>query len=176
MASGGGVVSTGNNSKPHRFTELRRYSEGGYVLSITPSVCCPSSPLWGESDRGQQSDTHTTSTSENSKCASPSRLLRAVPHVGRQTYDNVMDSSPTCFHQDGGSPRYIAMDTQASVQVDVTDMSRLPPRWTPVLKSLQGDVEHWLDNNPDMTGYGRPSHLTGVGEYLLICRHQSDGS
>ncbi|GMF18698.1 unnamed protein product [Phytophthora fragariaefolia] len=91
------------------------------------------------------------------------RLLQAVPHDGRQAYGNFMDSSSTSFNKMVDHIASIAMATQKSVQVEAADMSRLPFCWTPVLEFRHGDVEHWLDNNPDMTDSGRPSLLKGVG-------------
>ncbi|GMF60820.1 unnamed protein product [Phytophthora fragariaefolia] len=94
------------------------------------------------------------------------RHLQGCYEQFRMMADRLMVISWThhrrAFNKMADHPANIAMDAQTSVQVDATDMPRLPSRWTPVLKIRQGDVEHWLDNNPDMTVYGPPSHLTGV--------------
>ncbi|KAE9178836.1 hypothetical protein PF005_g23916 [Phytophthora fragariae] len=50
----------------------------------------------------------------------------------------------------------IAMDLKKSIEITAADIPLLPPRWAPVTQALQGDVGHWLDNNPDMEGTRRP--------------------
>ncbi|GMF42316.1 unnamed protein product [Phytophthora fragariaefolia] len=53
----------------------------------------------------------------------------------------------------------LAMDSIKSFQVGEGDIPHLPTHWFPVLEFLQGDIEYWLDNNPDMEGNGRtPLH------------------
>ncbi|GMF38586.1 unnamed protein product [Phytophthora fragariaefolia] len=51
----------------------------------------------------------------------------------------------------------LAMDSKLSIQVAAEDIQKLPSQWSPVLELLQGDVEHWVDTNPDMEDLGRPS-------------------
>ncbi|OWZ15268.1 hypothetical protein PHMEG_00011120 [Phytophthora megakarya] len=41
----------------------------------------------------------------------------------------------------------IAMDMHKSVQVFHSDFPSLSRAWVPVLESLQGDVDHWLDQH-----------------------------
>ncbi|GMF24249.1 unnamed protein product [Phytophthora fragariaefolia] len=53
----------------------------------------------------------------------------------------------------------IAMDT---IQVEASDIPRLPAHWSPVIKSLQGEDDHWLDRQPDTEAACQTSINTGT--------------
>ncbi|GMF52816.1 unnamed protein product [Phytophthora fragariaefolia] len=56
----------------------------------------------------------------------------------------------------------IAMDTKKSIQVSTEDLSRLPHAWSQVIDSHQGDVEFWMENNPDAMAFHRAPSITGT--------------
>nr|KAE8917083.1 hypothetical protein PF009_g32596 [Phytophthora fragariae] len=57
----------------------------------------------------------------------------------------------------------LAMDAKKSIQVTASEISKLPTHWTTVVESLPGDIEHWLDNLPDMEAPGRA--FTNIGAF-----------